>query len=70
MLPDEHMARINREPPEDIPKILNTIKAIKSQHYLCYRQGICNMHVPEMYGAVRFSETVVGTGYDNLVEKA
>jgi len=33
------------------------------------RQGIYNMHVPEMFGYVQFSETVVGQGVDEFVEK-
>ena len=32
-------------------------------------QGIGSMHVPEMYGYVQFSETVVGTGVDEFVKK-
>ena len=34
------------------------------------RQGIYNMHVPEMYGHVQFSETVVGTGYESFEERS
>ena len=32
-------------------------------------QGIYNMHVPEMFGYVQFSETAVGTGFDEFIEK-
>ena len=32
-------------------------------------QRIYNMHVPEMYGCVQFSETVAGQGVDEFVEK-
>lgn len=32
-------------------------------------QGVYNMHVPEMWGWVQFSDKVVGTGYDAFVEK-
>ena len=32
-------------------------------------QGLGSMHVPEMYGYVQFSETVVGTAVDEFVVK-
>ncbi len=35
MLPNKHMARINLEPPEDMPKNLNAIETIKPRQYVC-----------------------------------
>jgi hypothetical protein len=32
-------------------------------------QGVYNMHVPEMWGWVQFSDKVVGTGYEQFVEE-
>ena len=32
-------------------------------------QGLGSMHVPEMYGYVQFSDTVVGTAVDEFVAK-
>lgn len=81
MQPAEHMLRINLEPPEEGYK-LNAAETINSRQYgnrepsfkdsdrVWSRQGIHNMRIPEMFGSVQFSELLVGTGNDDLAEKA
>ena len=54
-----NMSRVNR----------NREGTLTDSDWVWSRQGIYNMHVPEMYGHVQFSETVVGTEYESFQER-
>ncbi|MBM3263843.1 MAG: hypothetical protein FJY97_10525 [candidate division Zixibacteria bacterium] len=54
-----NMSRVNR----------NREGTLTDSDWVWSRQGIYNMHIPEMYGIVQFSDKPVGTGYDTFIKK-